>query len=158
VFGLSKVIPPAGLRLNLRAVLIIGSVGLPVLLLLIGAFLVQQTAQNVQANRSAVSASVILTQVQTMFGLLQEAESGQRGYILTGEAVFLVPYHDALRQLPATTARLNQLTADHNHLQGQIIALEADANLKLKELAKTIALSDGTRTARRWRSSGTAKA
>ena len=136
-------IPSAVLRLNLRAVLIIGSIGLPVLLLLIGAFLVQQTAQNVQANRSAVSASVILTQVQTMFGLLQEAESGQRGYILTGEAVFLVPYHDALRQLPATTARLNQLTADHNHLQGQINALEADANLKLKELAKTIALSDG---------------
>jgi signal transduction histidine kinase len=141
VFGFKKYIPPAALRLNSRALLTIGSVALPAILLLIGVLLIRQTTQNTQANRSVISASAIRNQLQLIFGLLQDAESGQRGYILTGQAAFLVPYAGALRQLPAATGRLDDLAADHPHLRDNIDLLEEDVNLKLAELARTIALN-----------------
>jgi signal transduction histidine kinase len=136
---------PAWLTLKPRTLLAISSIGLPAILLLIGMLLVQQTTQNNAANRNAISASGIRSQIQTMFALLQDAESGQRGYILTGQEAFLASYDNALRRLPAATKRLDALTANHPHLRNQILPLEQDTNLKLQELAKTIALENAGR-------------
>jgi CHASE3 domain sensor protein len=36
-----------------------------------------------------------------VFSLLQDAETGQRGYIITGDERFLEPYDEALTQLDA---------------------------------------------------------
>ncbi|TDS07485.1 response regulator [Sphingobacterium paludis] len=47
---------------------------------------------------------------------LQNAETGQRGYQLTGREVFLEPYTQSLEALPNSLARAKQLTQD-NQLQ-----------------------------------------
>src|SRR5690242_3062690 len=52
--------------------------------------------------------------------LLKDAETGQRGYILTGDPRFLEPYHDARRAIPPLFARLDSITradaAQHERL------------------------------------------
>jgi signal transduction histidine kinase len=48
----------------------------------------------------------------TMIDLLN-AETGERGYILTGEASFLEPYNDALRHLDEDEKAVRELTADN---------------------------------------------
>jgi signal transduction histidine kinase len=142
LLGLKRPKFPAWLALKPRTLLAIGSEGMPIILLLIGALLVQQTVQNTVADRSAISASAVRYQIQTLFELLQDAESGQRGYILTGQPTFLAPYSSALRQLPAVTKILDKLTAGHTDLRSRVGPLEQGANLKLRELAKTITLEN----------------
>lgn len=44
---------------------------------------------------------------------LQDAETGQRGYLLTGNPQFLAPYDASIRQIPQDFAALEQLLADN---------------------------------------------
>jgi PAS domain S-box-containing protein len=66
-------------------------------------------------------------QIQAVFSLLQDAETGQRGYIITGDARFLEPYDRALTQLDAQLRALRRLfdadaaqTTDQRRLEAQI--------------------------------------
>src|SRR4051794_7959610 len=47
-------------------------------------------------------------------GLLIDAETGQRGYVITGKEEFLAPYRDATRLLPAAFDELGRLYADES--------------------------------------------
>ncbi len=52
-------------------------------------------------------------QIQSVFSLLQDAETGQRGYVITGDDRFLEPYDRATTELDAQIAALAaQLAAD----------------------------------------------
>lgn len=46
------------------------------------------------------------SELQTVFSLLQDAEAGQRGYLITGDAVFLAPYRAAEAALDPALGRL----------------------------------------------------
>ena len=48
-------------------------------------------------------------QMQTVFSLVQDAETGQRGYVITGQPRFLEPYGQALRTLAPARQRLRAL-------------------------------------------------
>ena len=48
-------------------------------------------------------------QIERVFSLLQDAETGQRGYIITGDERFLEPYSHAQTELDAQTRRLSDL-------------------------------------------------
>lgn len=50
--------------------------------------------------------------IQSLFSLLQDAETGQRGYIITGDERFLQPYDQALTQLGAQMEDLGALFGD----------------------------------------------
>ena len=110
--GFGVKISQSVLRLKPRTLFAFGAFALPAILMLIGVLLVQQTNQNAQANRSAGIASTTRNQLQLVFGLMQDAEDGQRGYLLTGDTVFLAPYNNALHDLPATMGKLQRLTAN----------------------------------------------
>src|SRR5256885_3987936 len=45
-------------------------------------------------------------------GALVDAETGQRGFLLTGDPRYLEPWHSAEMSLPARFADLRRLTAD----------------------------------------------
>lgn len=49
------------------------------------------------------------SQIQAVFSLLQDAETGQRGYVITGDDRFLEPYDNATRQLDAQLQVLGRL-------------------------------------------------
>jgi PAS domain S-box-containing protein len=63
--------------------------------------------------RSAVTQSYeTRTQIQRVFSLLQDAETGQRGYVISGDRRFLEPYVDATGGLSRQMAELEGLFAD----------------------------------------------
>jgi methyl-accepting chemotaxis protein len=72
--------------------------------------------------------------------LLKDAETGQRGFLLTGEAPYLQPYEEARQNLATTLARLRELTRDNADQQQRLNALEPKVRDKLKELQKTVEL------------------
>lgn len=85
----------------------------------------------------AHSFEVILT-AQSLRGALQDADRGQRGYLLTGEAVYLDPYTTAVRSAPGLHARLADLTAKEPDQHREITKLTPTIEEKLQELRQTI--------------------
>jgi methyl-accepting chemotaxis protein len=71
---------------------------------------------------------------------LQDAETGQRGYLLTGEDAYLAPYQDAAGHIKATADQLQQLAAGDPEQQRKLAAIEALIAAKMAELKRTIEL------------------
>ncbi len=70
---------------------------------------------------------------------LKDAETGQRGFLLTGEDRYLEPYRRALTEIPAQLNTLVELTAIRRPDQAQRLqALRAPIAEKLEELRQTI--------------------
>ena len=77
---------------------------------------------------------------------LLDAETGQRGYVLTGEDRYLAPYTDSLPIIRQGLATLSALYLQQDKPDERLVQLKAAIEAKLSELAETI---DLTRTGRR---------
>jgi PAS domain S-box-containing protein len=71
---------------------------------------------------------------------LVDAETGQRGYLLTGNEAYLEPYRGAIRSLDQTMGQLKELTSDNPNQRKRMQVLEPLAEKKLAELQTTISL------------------
>src|SRR5207245_2033666 len=69
-----------------------------------------------------------------------DAETGQRGYLLTGEEAYLEPYRVAIKNIDQTIGKLTNLTSDNPNQQKRIQTLEPLVEQKLAELQRTIDL------------------
>ena len=76
------------------------------------------TSERVVSHTHAVQA-----QIHAVEARLVDAESAQRGYLLTGDTTYLAPYAIARSTLAAEVARLQTLTADDATQQFRIAAL-----------------------------------
>ena len=72
--------------------------------------------------------------------LLVDAETGQRGYLYSGDPKYLDPYNAAISALDADLKNLAELTADNPQQQANVVVLHELVDLKLQELAQTLAL------------------
>src|SRR5258708_4949095 len=63
----------------------------------------------------------VLAQLEDVLSTLTDAETGQRGFLLTGRGGFPEPHRQAVARLPGKIDDLEQLTADNSE-QGQRIA------------------------------------
>ncbi len=68
----------------------------------------QQLRAVVDAAEARKIARENLILAEHLFSLLKDMESGQRGYLLTGDPAYLRPYEDAKRQVAETHPRLRQ--------------------------------------------------
>ena len=76
----------------------------------------------------------------TVLSILKDAETGQRGYLLTGRDEYLAPFRTAEDELEPAFARLRSLTPEHAAQSARTAALRRLAAEKMKELRETIAL------------------
>ena len=72
---------------------------------------------------------------------MQDAESGQRGYIITLEDDYLTPYNSAINRIDEQLEQLRLVLAPYPEAQAPLRQLEADIALKLDELAETVQLA-----------------
>ena len=76
-----------------------------------------------------------LSQTET---LVTDAETGQRGFLYTGDPKYLAPYDLAVGQVTGHIDRLAELTADNARQQARISELRGLVGAKLNELGQTI--------------------
>lgn len=79
-------------------------------------------------------------------GLLQalvDAETGQRGYLLTTQPAYLEPYWTARQRVDRTLADLGTLAVRLAWLRADVDALKTYAGQKLAELDQTVTLASG---------------
>ena len=55
----------------------------------------------------------VMQEVDAITAVLKDAQAGTRGYLLTGDTVYLRPYSMAMGQLPTSLARVQALTVDN---------------------------------------------
>jgi len=70
--------------------------------------------------------------------LVKDAETGQRGFLYTGDSKYLAPYDLAVGQVTGHIDRLAELTADNPSQQARISELRGLVQAKLSELGQTI--------------------
>ncbi|WP_310396242.1 ATP-binding protein [Hymenobacter sp.] len=67
----------------------------------------------------------VMQEVANVTAVLKDAQAGTRGYLLTGDTLYLRPYSMATGQLPASLARLDDLTAENPAQQARLDSLRA---------------------------------
>ena len=116
-------------------------VAVPLLALGLSSALFFQSLNNHAEVKGLERDSVELrARIQAVETLLVDAETGVRGYLLTGRASFLEPHSEAVRELPFAQERLQQLSAgDPKLLQGTqtVTRLTRDRLVILDELLET---------------------
>lgn len=81
---------------------------------------------------------LVMEQLDVLSTNLADAETGQRGFILTGEEPYLQPYDDALGHVQEQAKSLRELTADNPFEQHNLDRLEPVVAVKLAELQDRI--------------------
>ncbi len=89
----------------------------------------------------------VLRTLDDVAARLVDAESGQRGYLLTGDQAYLEPYRAAIKSIDQTIANLKNLTSDNPNQQKRILTLEPLLEKELAELQRTIDLRKSERLA-----------
>jgi PAS domain S-box-containing protein len=82
----------------------------------------------------------VLRTLDATKALLVDAETGQRGYLLTGDDTYLDTYRVSIKNLDQVTGHLKDLTSDNPNQQKRIQVLEPLIEQKLAELQRTIDL------------------
>nr|BFE58031.1 CHASE3 domain-containing protein [Dactylosporangium thailandense] len=82
----------------------------------------------------------VLSRLDALNSSLKDAETGQRGFLITGEDSYLAPYTQALQDLAAEQQALRTLTADNARQQQRLDQLAPLVTAKLNELKQTIDL------------------
>ena len=96
------------------------------------------------ANKAMSAALETETAVNETLALIGEAESGQRGFLLTGDPTYLKPYKAALPKIDHTFARLRELI----NANGTAVMIDHAGQLnvligkKLNEMESTLALNE----------------
>ncbi len=78
--------------------------------------------------------------IHRVFSRLQDMESGQRGYVITGDPHYLEPYREAAESVDLDLGRLTRLTADNAGQTRRLTRLESLTVEKRHVLQETIDL------------------
>ena len=82
----------------------------------------------------------VLTSAAAAFSHLQDAETGQRGYLITGQEAYLEPHHRGRDSVTMDLAHLKRLTRDNPAQQRVLEALSVVTERKLALIDTTISL------------------
>lgn len=82
----------------------------------------------------------VITQVQETLVDLIDAETGQRGYVLTGDDRYLLPFEKAKRESPTALASLRELVHDSPSQVARVDRTRELVDEKFDELNATIAV------------------
>ncbi len=99
---------------------------------------------NIQSLRSLTGevshTHEVITGLEDILSTLKDAETGQRGFLLTGDDRYLAPYDAAIARIEERFASIKTLTSDHPLHQELLPLIKSQIDLKLQELAETIAV------------------
>jgi PAS domain S-box-containing protein len=117
------------------------------LLLIANAFVTRRQLAVQVANQTRVLHSrQVLFESSQIESFLKDAETGQRGFLYTGQARYLQPYNAGVTHVEPHLRNLSRLTADNPRQQANISRLRSLTQAKLSELAQTIRLYQSGQT------------
>ncbi len=83
----------------------------------------------------------VIEQNQVLLTLIQRAESSQRGYLLTADRQYLIPFNSAQAQIPRAEKQLAALVADNAEEAAHVRDLNETISRRAELLARSAALA-----------------
>ena len=111
-----------------------------ILLVAIGAIAHQAIDELIQTSYWVTHTHQVMEKVANALSSMKDAETGQRGYLLTGEESYLEPFNSVRDTVITSIRDLRELTADNPEQQRRIDEAEKLINAKFAELKQTIDL------------------
>ena len=109
-----------------------------IILVIIGTISYQSTSSLLEASTSVEHTYEVIHDVEQVIGSLNTAETGQRGYIITGEERYLEPYFAAVRTIDQQLKDVRVKTTDNLSQQGRLDLLEPLVEQRLSRLKENI--------------------
>jgi PAS domain S-box-containing protein len=110
------------------------------ILIIIGVVSHQSATRLIETSSRVEQTQQRLNKLEELLSQMKDAETGQRGYILTGEEQYLEPYQTAIATVEPDVKELRKLTADNSKQQKRIETLEPLIAAKLALVKETIDL------------------
>jgi methyl-accepting chemotaxis protein len=114
-----------------------------VALLIIGVSAYRTTTDQLQTAERVTHSHLVLQTLEELLLLLTEAETGQRGFVITGEERYLRIYEEALGHIDATLKEATDLTSDNEVQQRRIETLRPIVRNRLAALTEGVELRKG---------------
>lgn len=132
-------LPGIFMRLNFTRNLQIGY-GFSILILLIVGIVSYSTINNLLNSNKAVGHSTLVIQkLEQAISSMKDAETGQRGFLLTGKANFLGPYNGAYLKTQSLVDEVSTLTADNPQQQANLADIRAVLTRRMAILKDLVA-------------------
>ncbi len=80
----------------------------------------------------------VIISLERLMSTMQDAETGQRGFLLTGDDRYLAPYEEAVSSIEPRLDAIAALTRDNPTQVARLTSLRRHAQAKLAELGETI--------------------
>ena len=109
-----------------------------VIFTIVGAIAYRSVAQQLEAADWVVHTQEVKNQLALLLSNLQDAETGQRGYVITGVDSYLAPYNDGASRAPDTRRHLAELIHDNPRQVPRAESLGPLITQKLSEMQQTI--------------------
>jgi len=97
------------------------------------------TSRLVASSRTAAAGREHILSLERLLSMMRAVETGQRGFLLTGDEASLAPYRAAVRELEDARARLPRLQQDRPGQAGDIRELDRLLGSRLEELESMVA-------------------
>jgi len=110
------------------------------ILIIISVISFQTALKFIETSRLETKARVILKKLEIVLAGITDAETGQRGYIITGDERYLEPYHTAIANIDYEVEELSKLIRDNPDHQRKLDALKPLLAEKLAGLNERIGL------------------
>jgi diguanylate cyclase (GGDEF)-like protein/PAS domain S-box-containing protein len=129
------------------------------ILLAVGFISYRSTRKLIRDSNLVAHSHEVLDELDSTFSAIKDAETGQRGYIITGDEEYLKPYTAALPAITQHLERLRQLTITDAEQPRRLADLEREIAERLQSMAEVIGLrrTGGFAAAERAVSSGRGK-
>ncbi|MGZ3459123.1 MAG: methyl-accepting chemotaxis protein [Archangium sp.] len=115
--------------------------GLSLVMLLAVAFVAFQGAQQLNdTSENLVQSRDQGRAIRDLRGLLVDAETGERGFVITGDENYLEPYNRALQDLNADIESLRQMLKDEPDQRARLARVEPLIRSRLDELNQVVRL------------------
>ncbi len=120
------------------------------ILVVIVGFSYREWQQYRQTNAAALQSVAIQDSINRLLSDVLDAETGQRGYLLTGEERYLQPYNEAVKATPGELAHIKDLLAGRPEGAAEWNRLRQAVDQKFDELRRTVELRRKADFRRRW--------
>lgn len=126
------------MKLSLKSNLRLG-LGLSLLILILSSLASYVSIRNLIKSSDLVSHSnEVMNNLDNIISTLKDAETGQRGFLLTNNQVFLQPYMGAKEKVNALFKQLEETTKDNSYQQRKLSELKQILDTRLTILEKTV--------------------
>jgi signal transduction histidine kinase len=94
-------------------------------------------------TKHTVTDQALKTSLAGLLSAAQDAETGQRGFLITGDEQYLEPYQAALTDMPRYLGELERMAAENEHLRARLPHLREVADRRMNLVTNSVAFIRG---------------